>query len=126
LAADSPTDVWEGTDNGCMMLLEATVLLGIVGVIIYVAISTLMRGLGGMERPRVLRGAAGGRWQVTHFAVNSRTHVVVRKVLPDGATVVDEHLVATVAEDDPDYEMKFLEAMSQARQRLALFESEEP
>jgi hypothetical protein len=106
-----------------MLLLDATVVLGIVGVIIYVAISTLMRGL---ERPRVLRGAAGGRWQVTHFAVNSRTHVVVRKVLPDGATVVDEHLVATVAEDDPDYEMKFLEAMSQARQRLALFESEEP
>jgi hypothetical protein len=105
-----------------MLLLDATVVLGIVGVIIYVAISTLMHGL---ERPRVLRGAAGGRWQVTHFAVNSRTHVVVRKVLPDGATVVDEHLVATVAEDDPDYEMKFLDAMSQARQRLALFESEE-
>jgi hypothetical protein len=109
-----------------MMLLEATVVLGIVGVIIYVAISTLVRGMGGMERPRVLRGAAGGRWQVTHFAVSNRTHVVVRKVLPDGATVVDEHLVATVAEDDPDYDMKFLEAMSQARQRCALFESEGP
>jgi hypothetical protein len=112
-----------------MMLLEAAVVLGIVGVIIYVAISTLVRGMGGMggmERPRVLRGAAGGRWQVTHFAVNNRTHVVVRKVLPDGATVVDEHLVATVAEDDPDYDIKFLEAMSQARQRLALFESEGP
>ena len=105
-----------------MMMLEAAVVLGIVGVIIYVVISTLV---GGLDRPRVLRGA-GGRWQVTHFAVNNRTHVVVRKVLPDGATVVDEHLVATVAEDDPDYDMKFLEAMAQARQRLALFESEEP
>jgi hypothetical protein len=104
-----------------MVVLESAVVLGIVGVIIYVTI-TLMRGL---EQPRVLRGA-GGRWQVTHFAVNNRTHVVVRKVLPDGATVVDEHLVATVAEDDPDYDMKFLEAMAQARQRLALFESEEP
>ena len=105
-----------------MVLLEAAVVLGIVGVIIYVVISTLM---GGLDRPRVLRGA-GGRWQVTHFAENNRTHVVVRKVLADGATVVDEHLVATVAEDDPDYDMKFLEAMAQARQRLALFESEEP
>ena len=97
-------------------------MLGIVGVIVYVAIATVMRGA---EQPRALRGA-GGRWQVTHFAVNNRTHVVVRKVLPDGATVVDEHLVATVAEDDPDYDLKFLEAMAQARQRLALFESEEP
>jgi hypothetical protein len=104
-----------------MVLLEATVVLGIVGVIIFVVISMLMRGL---DQPRALPGA-DGRWQVTHYADNDRTHVVVRKVLADGATVVDEHLVATVAEDDPDYDMKVLEAMAQARQRLALFESEE-
>ena len=63
---------------------------------------------------------------VTHFARDGKTHVVVRKVLPDGATVIDEHLIATVAEDDPEYDAKFLEAMAQARERLALFESEEP
>ena len=47
-----------------MVLLEATVVLGIVGVIIYVAISMLMRGL---EQPRVLRGAgvAGGRSRIS-------------------------------------------------------------
>jgi hypothetical protein len=104
-----------------MVLVDAAVVLGMVAVIIFLASSMLTRG---QEQPRALRGASG-KWQVTHFAVNNRTHVVVRKVLPDGATVVDEHLVATVAEDDPAYEMKFLEAMAQARQRLALFESEE-
>jgi hypothetical protein len=105
-----------------MSELEAAAFLGIVGVIIYATISMLIRGLG---PPRAL-SAAGSRWQAAHFEVHNNTHIVVRKVLPDGVTVVDEHLVATVAEDDPDYEMKFLEAMAQARQRVALFESEEP
>ena len=109
------------TDNVCMVLLEAAVVLGIVGVIIYVTISMLMRGV---EQPRVLLGA-GGRWQTAQFAADNKTHIVVRKVSPDGATVVDEHLVATVDEHDPEYDAKFLEAMAQARQRVALFESEE-
>jgi hypothetical protein len=38
--------------------------------------------------------------------------------------VLDEHLVAVVADDDPSYDAKFLEAMAEARQRVALFESE--
>jgi len=105
-----------------MVELDRLVVLGIVAVVIYVTISRLTRRV---EAPRVL-SAAGARWQATHFASGNRTHVVVRKVLPDGATVVDEHLVAIVAEDDPEYEAKFLEAMSQARERLALYESEEP
>jgi hypothetical protein len=109
-------------DNVSMVLLEVAAVLGIVGVIIYVTISTLMRGLG---QPRLISGA-GARWQVTHFARDGKTHVVVRKVLPDGATVIDEHLVATIAEDDAEYDARFLEAMAQARERLALYESEEP
>jgi hypothetical protein len=105
-----------------MPALDGVVILGIVGVIIYVTTSLLMRGV---EQPR-LRSAAGGRWQVTHFARDGQTHIVVRKVLDDGATVVDEHHVASVVEDDPDFDARFLEAMAQARERAALFESEEP
>lgn len=105
-----------------MLMLDGVVVLGLVGVIIYVTISLLMRGV---EQPRV-RSIAGARWQATHFAKDGETHIVVRKVLLDGATVVDEHPVATLAEDDPDYDAKFLEAMAQARERAALFESEEP
>ena len=105
-----------------MMALERVVVFGILAVIIYAAISTLTHRVA---QPRVL-SAAGARWQAAHFARGNRTHVVVRKVLPDGATVIDEHLIATVAEDDPEYEARFLAAMSQARERLALYESEEP
>ena len=71
--------------------------------------------------------ARRGRWQVAHFAKAGHTHVVVRKVGPDGrATLVDEHLIAAVPEEDPDYDAQFLEAMAQARERAALYESEEP
>jgi hypothetical protein len=105
-----------------MMALDRFVVLGIIVVIVYVTISTMTRRV---QQPRVV-SIAGARWRVAHFARGNKTHVVVRKVLPDGATVIDEHLVATVPEDDPEYDAKFLEAMSQARERLALYESEEP
>ncbi|MGZ4637677.1 MAG: hypothetical protein ACXV2J_01325 [Actinomycetes bacterium] len=104
-----------------MGLLEAVVVLSVVGMIVYAVVTLLTRGA---EKPRIMPGAAGS-WQPAHYEVGAATRIVVRKVLPDGATVVDEHLVATVAEADPDYDAKFLEAMAIARQRVALFESEE-
>jgi hypothetical protein len=117
LATSSPAH------NVSMLQVDGVVALGIVGVIIYVTISMLMRGVG---QPHVRSVAGAAQWQATHFERDGQTHIVVRKVLLDGATVVDEHLVATLAEGDPDYDAKFLEAMAQARERAALFESEEP
>ena len=104
-----------------MALLQAVVVLSLVGVILYAVVLRPSRAL----EPRPLPSTAGGRWQVTHYEVGGATRVVLRKVLPDGATVVDEHVVASVPVDDPDYDGRFLAAMAQARQRLALFESEE-
>jgi hypothetical protein len=105
-----------------MMMFDSVVVLGVVGLIIYVTISTLMRRV---EQPRLI-ATSGGRWQAAHYAADHATRIVVRKVLPDGATVVDEHLIASLAEDDPDYDAKFLAAMAQARERVSLYESEEP
>jgi hypothetical protein len=39
--------------------------------------------------------------------------------------VVDEHAIASIPVDDPEYDAKFLTAMSIARERRALFEAEE-
>lgn len=104
-----------------MALMEAAVVLGLVGVIIYALISVATRS----TRPAPALPTVGGRWHATHYERDGATRVVLRKVLPDGATVLDEHLVASVPVDDPDYDARFLEAMALARQRLALFESEE-
>jgi hypothetical protein len=38
--------------------------------------------------------------------------------------VLDEHFIAEISDGDPDFDVKFLEAMAQARARVALFESE--
>ena len=42
-----------------------------------------------------------------------------------GANILDEHVVETLALGDPEYDAKFLAAMSTARERRALFESEQ-
>jgi hypothetical protein len=104
-----------------MTLIEALVALGVVALIVYatIVVSTRNQQPG---RPAV----AGARWEATHYAADHTTHVVVRKVVPGTGTVLDEHLVANVADDDPDYDAKFLQAMALARERVALFESEGP
>jgi hypothetical protein len=109
------------TDNGQMALLEAAVVLGLVGLIIYGTITLATRP---RDAPRPIR-TTGGHWRVAHYESAGSTLVVVQKVLDDEATVVDEHVVATIAQADVDYDEKFLEAMARARQRVALFESEE-
>jgi len=104
-----------------MVLVRVVVLLALAGVV-FVVVSGLVRRLGSA---RALPGSAG-RWRVAHFAQAGHTHVVVRKVSPDGVTLVDEHLIAAVPEQDPNYDALFLEAMAQARERAALYQSEEP
>ena len=109
--------------NDSMVVLEELTALAVLGVIIFVAVGMLVRG-SEAPLPMPLRGT-GGRWQTAYYAVGGSTRVVVRKVGPDGS-VVDEHAVATLAEDDPEFDAHFLEAMAVARQRVALFQSEEP
>ena len=50
---------------------------------------------------------------------------MVQKTSPTGVNVLDEHSVATIRIDDPEYDAKFLAAMATARERRALFESED-
>lgn len=103
-----------------MVLLEALVVLGVAGVIIYLIIS---RFTGQADR-RAIPGEAGV-WRTAHYSVEGGTRVVVQKVSADGTRVVDEHVIATIEDRDPDYDARFLDAMAQARARLALFQAEE-
>jgi hypothetical protein len=49
----------------------------------------------------------------------------VQKITPAGTHVLDEHLIAEIPVNDPDYDELFMTAMATARQRKAIFESEE-
>ncbi len=67
----------------------------------------------------------GGHWETHHHDVKGVTRIVVRKVSPNGTNILDEHEVATIPVDAEDYDTRFLTAMATARERAALFESEQ-
>ncbi len=102
-----------------MVLLEAALVIGVAGMLVYGTIRLLTR-----PQDRRLPATREGRWVTAHYDVKGTTRVVVQKVSPTGVNVLDEHVVATLRVDDPDYDAQFLSAMATARERRALFESE--
>lgn len=102
-----------------MVLVEAAFVVGMVSVIVYAAFWLLTRSRA-QQRPV----AAGGQWRAVHYDVKGQTRVALQRVAPGGAKL-DEHVIATIPVDDPDYDAKFLTAMSSARERRALFETED-
>jgi hypothetical protein len=103
-----------------MAVLDVALVFAIVGLIVYGCFRLLMRA-DVQRRPT----SPAGRWRVAHHDVKGETRVVLQRISPSGANLVDEHVVASVRVDDPEYDAKFLAAMSTARERLALFEAEE-
>ena len=108
-----------------MVLLDAAVMLGVLGLVVYGAIRLLTQDQT-RPQPQPPRRLPPGptHWRPTHYDLDGVTHVVLRKVSVDGE-VLDEHVVATVPVGDPGYDAAFLAAMSTARERRALFEAED-
>ena len=102
-----------------MVFLEAAFVFGLLGVVTYVILRSLLPPA--QSRP----ATRSGRWVVVHYDADGSTRVAVEKVSTGGVTVLDEHVVATIAIDDADYDAKFLAAMAAARERQALFEAED-
>ena len=99
-------------------MLEAALVVGLLGLLVYGTIMVL-------TRPQAQRPPAplAGSWRVAHYDAHGATRVVLQR--STAAAVLDEHVVATIRCDDPEYEVKFMDAMATARERLALFEAEE-
>ena len=101
-------------------MLEAAAVIGLVAVVVLV-IATFV-----MSRARPVREPVGsGHWRATHYEADGVTRVVVQKVSATGVNLLDEHVVAELHRDDADFDSRFLEAMSTARQRQSVFEAEE-
>jgi hypothetical protein len=103
-----------------MVLIDAVVVLGVIGFVVYGAVRLL-----GRARYQLPTASSPGQWRATHYDVKGVTKVVLQKMSPTGANLLNEHVVATIALDDPDYDTKFMTAMAAARERRAMFESEE-
>jgi hypothetical protein len=106
-----------------MVLLEAAFVLGLAALSYYLIIHLLTHPAEGQADPRP--ATRTGRWLAVHYDVDGVTRVVLEKVSPADATLVDEHLVSEIPIDDPEYDNKFLAAMAAARERRALFEAED-
>jgi hypothetical protein len=102
-----------------VVLFEAVVVLGIVGLAFYATIRMLTRP---QRRPLP---STDGVWRATHYDAKGVTRVVLQKTSPGGANLLDEHVVATIPLDDPEYDTKFMTAMATARERRSMFETEE-
>ena len=103
-----------------MVMLEAAIVVGLAGLIVFWVVSYLLRSTS--QGPQV---APAGTWRVAHYDVKGETRVVLQKVREGDTRVVDEHVIASVRSDDPAYDDKFVAAMDLARQRQALFELED-
>ena len=101
-----------------MAVFEGLLVVGAIGLLLYAVIRALESRPG---HPAV----TAGRWRAAHYDVDGRTRVVVHKVRAGSGEVLDEHVVAEIPVNDPDYDELFMTAMATARQRKAVFESEE-
>lgn len=108
-----------------MVLVEAAVLVGLLGVVVYAITSFLLRAPDHRSPDQRPPASLPGTWRVAHYDADGKTYVVLQKTPASRNAVLDEHVIATVASDDPEYDDTFLAAMSAARQRQALFEAEE-
>jgi hypothetical protein len=104
-----------------MAMLQVVLILGVLALVL---VGTL-RLVNPPDEGRRPAATTRGRWRVGHYDVEAGTQVVLQKVSEGDATVLDEHVIATISTADPEYDEKFLAAMSIARQRQALFESED-
>lgn len=92
--------------RGILVLVEAAVLFAVVFV--------AYRALTGGRRPPLL--PVGGRWQPRHFADGGQTVVTVARMTPRGE-VIEEHVVARIHDDDPDWSRTFVAAKQEAEER---------
>jgi hypothetical protein len=109
-------------ENVEMVILEAALVIGMVWLVVYGTIRLLTRPQGG-GRPSPVSPA--GEWRAAHYDVKGTTHVVLQRISPGGDHVLDEHVIAMIPVDDPEYDTTFLTAMSTARERRAMFEAED-
>ena len=103
-----------------MFALDSLVVVILVAGAVFGAVLLVSRTRG--------HGSAGrgpAEWRVTHRDVEGVTRVLVQKISGGGVSVLNEHVVATIPVDDPAYDEKFLAAMSTARERRSLFQSED-
>jgi hypothetical protein len=79
-------------------------------------------------RAELAAAIAAARWVPAHDEVDGATRVLVRKTytrLDGRPEVLEERVLTTFPSDDPEWEVRFIEGMSQARFRCTYLNAEE-
>jgi hypothetical protein len=119
-----------------VLLAELTLVALIVGlVVVLVWGSRTALGsqpgqavLPGRDRDRLAAAVAAARWAPAHDEVDGVTRVLLRRSYTglDGLpTVLEERVFTTFPSDDPAWESRFTEGMSNARFRCGYLNAEE-
>jgi hypothetical protein len=80
------------------------------------------------RRAELAAAIAAARWAPAHDEVDGATRVLVRKAytgLDGRPAVLEDRVIAAFPADDPEWEVRFIEGMSQARFRCTYLNAEE-
>ena len=110
-----------------------TVLLAVVEIVVLlVVLGLLLSRLGVLSATtadlRRATPAVRARWAPAHDEVDGVTRVLLRRSYagPDGLPVtLEDRVLTTFPADDPAWEIRFTEAMANARYRCAYLDAEE-
>jgi hypothetical protein len=84
--------------------------------------------LPGAARAELAAAIAAARWAPAHDEVDGATRVLVRKSytgLDGRPEVLEERVITSFPSSDPEWEVRFIEGMSQARFRCTYLNAEE-
>jgi pyridoxamine 5'-phosphate oxidase family protein len=98
-------------------------LVGVLAVVLLVVLVAAAAGLA--ARRRAARLSASARWRVRHYAHQGQTVVTVALIPPDGR-VTEEHVVDRFADDDAEWERRFLAAREEAERRAFHLNADRP
>src|SRR3954465_10789018 len=98
-------------------------LVGVLAVVLLVVLVAAATGLA--ARRRAARRSASARWRVRHYADQGQTVVTVALTPPDGQ-VIEEHVVDGFADDDAEWERRFLLAREEAERRAFHLNADRP
>jgi hypothetical protein len=112
------------------VVLAVLAFLGVVGGALWTAFrqSTTVAPLPSRQRAELAAAVAQARWVPAHDEVDGTTRILVRRSYTglDGLpAVLDERVLETFPAQDPAWEARFTEGMSNARYRCAYLNAEE-
>ncbi|TDD93717.1 hypothetical protein [Actinomadura rubrisoli] len=106
-----------------MRFLVLLAMLALAAVVIVL----VLYALGGLSPDGRRRTPPEVRWEADTESSGGVTTVIVRHVARDAAGLVTEHgrqTIAAIPDDAPDWEIRYHDAMAQARSRVAALGSE--